>query len=155
MKKVLILLLMAVMLLSFSLPSLAEGDASLVGGELKVGMVGAPYALNAWISNDLNSALIANILYPSLLVFNENAQKVPYILESYEVSEDLKTWTAKIRGGLSWHDGVKFTAEDLAFTAVYCATHDVNFGSDYYANVDTAEALDELTVKYTLKEPQV
>lgn len=155
MKKTLTLLLMAVMLLSFSLPALAEGDAALIGGELKVGMVGAPYAMNGWISNDLNSALIANILYPSLLVFNENAQKVPFILESYESTEDLKTWTAKIHDGLFWHDGVKFTAEDLAFTAVYCATHDVNFGSDYYANVETAEALDELTVKYTLKEPQV
>lgn len=155
MKKVLALLLMAVMLLSFSLSSLAEGNESLVGGELKIGMVGAPYALNAWSNNDLNSALLADVLYPSLLVFNENAQKVPYILESYESSEDMKTWTAKIHGGLFWHDGEKFTAEDLAFTAVYCATHEVNFGSDYYANVESAEALDELTVQYHLKEPQV
>jgi len=155
MKKTFALLLMAVMLLSFCLPSMAEGDPSLIGGELNIGMVGDPYSLNAWTSNDLNAALLSNILYPSLLVFDENAKKVPYVLESYESSEDLKTWTAKIHGGLSWHDGVKFTAEDLAFTAIYCATHDVNFGSDYYANVEKAEALDELTVQYTLKEPQV
>ena len=155
MKKTLALLLMAVMLLSFSLPALAEGDPSLVGGELKVGMVGAPYALNGWISNDLNSALLANILYPSLLVFNENAQKVPYILTGYSSSDDLKTWTATIHDGLFWHDGVKFTAEDLAFTAEYCATHDVNFGSDYSANIESADATDEWTVVYNLKEPQV
>ncbi len=51
----------------------AEGDASLVGGQLVIGMVGDPYALNGWISNDLNAALVANLLYPSLLVFDENA----------------------------------------------------------------------------------
>ena len=155
MKRFLSALLLLALLLSLALAAPAEGDAGMVGGELKIGMNGDPYALNGWTSNDLNAALIANILYPSLLVFDENAKKVPYILESYESSEDMKTWTAKIHPGLSWHDGVPFTAEDLAFTAVYCATHDVNFGSDYYSNVESAKAVDELTVEYTLKEPQV
>ncbi len=156
MKRFLALLLVATMALTLmAVPSLAEGDASLVGGQLIIGMVGDPYALNGWVSNDLNAALVSNILYPSLMVFDENAKKVPYILESYEVSEDLKTFTAKIHDGIFWHDGEKFTAEDLAFTANYCSTHDVNFGSDYYANVDHAEALDALTVQYTLKAPQV
>ncbi len=155
MKRFLTLLLAATMALTMmAVPSLAEGGAA-QGGQLIIGMVGDPYALNGWISNDLNAALVSNILYPSLMVFNENAQKVPYILESYEVGEDLKTVTAKIHDGIYWHDGVKFTAEDLAFTATYCATHDVNFGSDYYANVESAVALDDVTVQYNLKEPQV
>lgn len=153
MKKILALLLLTTLFLSLSLPSLAD-DAPF-GGELKVGMVGTPYAVNGWTSNDLNASLIANILYPSLLVFNEDAEKVPYILSGYEGSEDLKTWTATIHDGIYWHDGVKFTAEDLAFTAEFCATQDVNFGSDYYASLESAEALDELTVRYHLKEPQV
>ena len=156
MKRFLALLLVTTMALSLvAFSASAEGDESLVGGQLVIGMVGDPYALNGWISNDLNAALVANLLYPSLLVFNENAEKVPYVLDSYEVSDDLKTFTATIHDGLYWHDGVKFTAEDLAFTALYCSTHDVNFGSDYYANIADAVALDELTVQYTLKEPQV
>lgn len=154
MKKVLAALLLASLLLPLAQSSLADGAVPF-GGELKIGMVGAPYAVNGWTSNDLNASLLANILYPSLLVFNENAEKVPYILESYEASEDLLTWTATIHDGIFWHDGVKFTAEDLAFTAEFCATQDVNFGSDYYANLESAEALDELTVCYRLKEPQV
>ncbi len=156
MKRFLALLLVATMALSLgAVSAVAEDDASLVGGQLVIGMVGDPYALNGWVSNDLNAALVANLLYPSLLVFDENAEKVPYVLQGYEVSDDLKTFTATIHDGLYWHDGVKFTAEDLAFTANYCATHDVNFGSDYYANIESAVALDELTVQYTLKEPQV
>ena len=153
MKKTLMLLLaLALMLTAVAVPAMATGE-DLVGGDLLVGVIGAPYANNGWTSNDLNANLIADLLYPQLLKFDEDANKVPYILESYESNEDMTVWTAKIHDGLYWHDGEKFTAEDLAFTAVYCATHVVNFGSDYYSMVEDAVALDELTVQYTLNAP--
>ena len=37
----------------------------------------------------------------------------PYLLESWEPSEDLKTWTLKIRQGVKWHNGDDFTADDV------------------------------------------
>ncbi len=36
--------------------------------------------------------------------------------ESWESSEDLTTWTFKLRPGVKWHDGEPFTANDVAFT---------------------------------------
>lgn len=156
MKKFLSILLAALTALSLTgAPALAEGDASLVGGTLTVGMVGDPYALDSWTSNDMNASMLANILRPALVVFDADANKVPYVLESWASNDDLTVWTAKIHDGLFWHDGEKFTADDLAFTANYCATHSVNFGSDYYSMVKEAVALDELTVQYTLNEPMV
>lgn len=155
MKKMLMTLLaLALMVSALAAPAMATGE-DLVGGDLLVGVVGTPYAVNGWTSNDLNANLIADMLYPSLLKFDENANKQCYILESYESNEDMTVWTAKIHDGIYWHDGEKFTAEDLAFTANYCSTHVVNFGSDYYNMVDNAVALDELTVQYNLKAPTV
>ncbi len=155
MKKMLVMLLaLALALSAMAVPAFATGE-DIVGGDLVIGVVGAPYAMNGWTSNDMNASMLSDILYPSLLKFDANANKVPYILESYESNEDMTVWTAKIHDGLYWHDGEKFTAEDLAFTAVYCATHSVTYGTDYYAMVEDAVALDELTVQYTLNAPTV
>ena len=107
MKKMLMTLLaLALMVSALAAPAMATGE-DLVGGDLLVGVVGTPYAVNGWTSNDLNANLIADMLYPSLLKFDENANKQCYILESYESNEDMTVWTAKIHDGIYWHDGEK------------------------------------------------
>jgi len=37
----------------------------------------------------------------------------PYLLEKWDASEDLKTWTLYVRRGVKWHDGRAFTADDV------------------------------------------
>jgi peptide/nickel transport system substrate-binding protein len=37
----------------------------------------------------------------------------PYLLERWEASEDLKTWTLPLRTGIKWHKGRDFTADDV------------------------------------------
>ncbi|MFQ5783253.1 MAG: ABC transporter substrate-binding protein [Alphaproteobacteria bacterium] len=37
----------------------------------------------------------------------------PYLLESWEASDDLKTWTLNIRKGIKWHNGREFDADDV------------------------------------------
>jgi peptide/nickel transport system substrate-binding protein len=39
----------------------------------------------------------------------------PYLLEGWEASDDLKTWTLKLRKGVKWHDGRPFTADDVVW----------------------------------------
>ncbi len=34
----------------------------------------------------------------------------PYLLESWEASDDLKTWTLHVRKGIKWHNGRDLTA---------------------------------------------
>jgi ABC-type transport system substrate-binding protein len=40
----------------------------------------------------------------------------PVLAESWDVSEDKKTYTFHIRQGVTWHDGETFDAEDVKFT---------------------------------------
>lgn len=39
----------------------------------------------------------------------------PYLLERWEPSEDLKTWTLHLRKGIKWHKGRDFTADDVVW----------------------------------------
>lgn len=39
----------------------------------------------------------------------------PYLAESWEVSDDLTTWTFKLRPNVTWHNGDAFTTEDVEF----------------------------------------
>ena len=39
----------------------------------------------------------------------------PYLAESWEPSDDLKTWTFRLRKGIKWNNGDDFTADDVVF----------------------------------------
>ena len=41
----------------------------------------------------------------------------PILAESWEISEDGRTWTVHLRQGVKWQDGVDFTADDVLFWA--------------------------------------
>lgn len=125
------------------------------GGTLTVGISGDPYNIATWLSNDMNSSLVMNLVMPSLMSIDENGQKQPYIVESYDVSDDATEYTIKIHDGLSWHDGVPLTAEDLKFTAEYCTKHKLSYGADMLSGIKSMEIIDDTTIKYILEKPSV
>lgn len=126
-----------------------------VGGNLVVGITGDPYNIAPWLSNDLNSSLVMNIALPPLMVTDNQGKKVPYIIKDYQISSDAKVYTVTIHEGLTWHDGKPFTTDDLAFTAHYVVEKKLGFGADMYSVVEKTEVVDQTTIKYYLKTPQV
>ncbi len=44
----------------------------------------------------------------------------PHLVEKWEASEDLRTWTLKVRQGVNWHKGGRLTAEQLAANLAHC-----------------------------------
>lgn len=67
-----------------------------------------------------------------------------------EVSSDALTWTVEIRDNIYFSDGVKLTAEDVAFT--YNTLRDTSSVNDF-TMLEKAEAMDEKTIIFSMKRP--
>ncbi|MDR3507391.1 MAG: ABC transporter substrate-binding protein [Caulobacteraceae bacterium] len=68
-------------------------------------------ALTTWIEA---SNLFRNSLEFLTEVDADNITR-PYLAESWKPSDDLKTWTFRLRQGVKWSNGDAFTADDVAF----------------------------------------
>lgn len=79
----------------------------------------------------------------------------PSLAESWEVSEDSKTWTYHLRKGVQFHKGYgEMTSDDVLF--VYQRQLDpdtVTNGKVLFANIESVTAPDATTVVFTLKRP--
>ena len=64
---------------------------------------------------------VYRLVFDSLLEWDENSNIVPKMAESYEISEDGKTYRLKIRKDAYWHDGQPVTSKDVEFT-IQCLT---------------------------------
>ena len=75
---------------------------------------------------------------------------MPHLAESWEGSG--KTFTFKLRPDVKFQSGNPLSAEDVVFSVDRMKA--LGKGLSYlFANVDSAEALDDYTVQFNLKEP--
>ncbi|MCH9022361.1 MAG: hypothetical protein IID32_06320 [Planctomycetes bacterium] len=139
--------------------SAAPEDLSQIETEetLVLQLDGSPNTLNPIFVSSMYEFIVVDTLYAGLFTFDKDMKwRVnENLVESYEESEDHKTFIVKIKEGVKWHDGMSLTAADVVFTweqilddAVPC-----------YAQKPSVEpitecvALDTYTVKYVQSEP--
>ena len=98
---------------------------------------------------------IVNFLVFSVLTeIDRNGKTVPDLAERWTSSEDLKTWTFTLRKGVKFHHGRELDAQDVIETVK--RIQDKATGSVTRVNfelIDKMEALDNYTVRFTLKAP--
>mgnify|MGYP000530602486 CR=1 FL=1 len=108
---------------------------------------------NPFMTIDLRSLWVLNLIYDPLVRLDPKLNIVPWLATSWEVSEDGKVWTFKLRKGVKWHDGKPFTADDVVFTF----TKGIELGTPRFIDlkdyVEKVEKVDDYTVKFTLKYP--
>ena len=56
------------------------------------------------------------LLFDGLTAHDENNEIVPGLAESWELDDATNTYTFHLRDDVNWHDGEKFTADDVEFT---------------------------------------
>ncbi len=92
--------------------------AQSAGGNLVYLVQPEPPSLASFLSTSGPIGLVGPKIYDGLFDYDNDLQIVPSLAESYEVSEDGKTVTFKLREGVQWHDGEPFTSADVAFSVM-------------------------------------
>lgn len=136
--------LLAVCLVSATVASAEAKDALVlaIGGEPETGFD----PLLGWGS-------YGNPLFQStLLARDADLATRPDLATEWSLSEDRKVWTITLRDDARFSDGTALTAADVAFTFNTAKTA---AGPVDLAVLETAEALDDRTVRLTLSEPWI
>ena len=85
-------------------------------------------------------------IYETLTKINPDGSVSPLLAESWEVSPDLKTYTFKLRKGVTFHNGERFTAAAVKFSYDRASGEkSTNKDKRTFANL-TTQVVDEYTV---------
>lgn len=123
------------------------------GGRANVVVQPEPPSLMLGIAFNTPTYLVAGNIYESLLRFDHDLKPLPQLATSWDVSDDGKTYTFKLREGVRWHDGQPFTSKDVAFSVdVFLRQTNPRVRSSIGA-LQSVETPDDHTVVFNLKEP--
>lgn len=137
-----------------SLVSNAYGvDVPKVNGSYTEGVLGSPKLINPLFSqlNDVDEDLV-KLVYSGLLRYDASRRLVSDLSVTYDISEDGKEYIFELKQGVLWHDGEKFTADDVVFTFDMIQDSKVSSPLSVSFMDISVEALDDYHVKFKLQE---
>lgn len=124
-----------------------------VGGILREGAVGEPRFLNPlYASGDADRDLVA-LIFSGLIRYGSSGGVIMDLAEDVKVSPDGKDYTVSLRPRVSWHDGERFSADDVVFTIK--TIQDPEYKSPLRPNWQgvSVEKLNDTTVRFSLRQP--
>lgn len=92
-------------------------------------------------------------VFDQLTLIDRDATVAPRLATEWEASDDLITWTFKLRQDAKFHDGSPVTAADVVFSCRYIMDDPKSPTRPFLRLVDTVEVVDDYTVKFTLIQP--
>lgn len=106
-------------------------------------------------ADNVPTAEAAQFLYDGLYQYDEALTPVANLVEDLAtISEDGLTWTLKLKPGLKFHDGTDLTADDVVQSYLIAKSDNCRYNPSICmgAFLDSATAVDDLTVAFTLKQ---
>ncbi|MBN3265824.1 glutathione ABC transporter substrate-binding protein GsiB [Pectobacterium brasiliense] len=111
-------------------------------------------SLDPYDANDSLSQTVAKSFYQGLFGFDKEMKLVNVLADSYGVSPDGLTYTVKLHPGVKFHDGTAFNAAAVKVNLDRASNPDNRLKRyNLFKMIDKTEAVDDLTVKITLKTP--
>ena len=142
--------------LALAASTVAPMGAQAARTDVVIGMVLEPPHLDptAGAAAAIKEVGYANI-FEGITRIGPDGQVQPGLAESWQISDDGKVYTFKLRTGVKFHDGADFSADDVKFSIERAMAEDsVNPQKGLYSAIDKVEVTDPATVVVTLKHPQ-
>jgi peptide/nickel transport system substrate-binding protein len=165
-KKIGLLLAAVLLVTTFAIPAAAQDPVTFIWGSYT-----NPVQLYAAVVTDGVSFTVTNQGCESLMGFEaDTTNVVPSLATELTSNEDLTVWTAKLREGVTFHDGTPFNAEAVKYnfdswrftdnpihyeSQVYEYYEYMFAGFDDASLIQNVEVIDDYTVEFTLSQPYV
>ena len=98
---------------------------------------------------------VNRLIFDTLLTTDAEDQIIPWMVEDDYETVDFKEFTFTLKDGQKFHNGDPLTAEDVKFSFEYPSTQNVSGQRKVCDKLEKVEVLDEKTIKFTLKEPDI
>jgi peptide/nickel transport system substrate-binding protein len=123
------------------------------GGSLVEGELGSPRFINPLLALSDADRDLSALTYAGLMGLSGSGTLIPVLAESYDVSEDGKTYTFILRKNLKFSDGTPLTAADVVFTVQKAQVSAIK--SPEYAKWSgvSVSSPDTSMVRFTLAKP--
>ena len=116
-----------------------------------------PFNFNWMVPGTNRNQGMHQCVWEPLFILNyETGEIESWVGESFVADQSLKTWTLKIRDGVTWADGEAFDADDIVFTIqtlLNDETQSLNEAANMQQWVERVERIDGLTAQFNLKSP--
>ncbi len=132
--------------------SAACGNHRPEGTAIIVGMTNSAVDLDPRVATDDASQKADQLLFNSLVNVAPNLQVIPELAETLE-HPDERTYVARLRRGVLFHNGRELTADDVAYTFRSFLDPRFRGRSGAYRIVQSVDIVDRYTVAFRLKEP--
>ncbi len=110
-------------------------------------------AINPFYISGATDSWVTELIWDRLMRIGPDGLPRPWAAESVNWNDDT-TLDVTLREGMTWHDGQPVTSADVIFSFEAPSRGDlVPMYKPFVANIESMEALDELTVRFTLTEP--
>ncbi|MEX2010457.1 MAG: ABC transporter substrate-binding protein [Parcubacteria group bacterium] len=123
------------------------------GGTLVEGIVGNPRFINPTLALSEADKSLSALIYSGLISKNHLGEIENNLAEEISTESNGLTYTARLKEGVKFHDGVEITADDIIFTIQ--KIQDPNIKSPLFGDWSgvAVEKIDERTVRFSLKQP--
>ena len=132
----------------------AETETPVYGGSLSMGLEAEANGFRPWEDGCAEPCVnIARTFFDVLIQQNADGEYEGYLAESIEPNEDFTVWTMTLRPDIEFHNGVPLTAQTIADMFAIQQTGAISSGQIATNAMVSVEAVDDLTVVYTLSAP--
>lgn len=102
----------------------------------------------------IDEVVYANV-FEGLTRFADDGTIRPALAESWEIAPDGLSWVFNLRPGVTFHDGLPLTAEDVVFSFDRAMAEDsTNAQKQLFAGINEVTAIDDVTVEIGLDQPK-
>jgi peptide/nickel transport system substrate-binding protein len=102
---------------------------------------------------NLSGMWVKNLIYESLVTWDEDLKVIPALAESWEVPNDT-TYIFHLRKGVKFHGGEDLTAEDVKYSFdSQKSPPPPGTANNFYPKIKSVEIIDPMTVKLVMGQP--